>query len=135
MTSPCCCPSFLSWMMEPQPATGVDGPYQVEEHRIRSRSSSASPTARQSEAERLLSRTGPALAQGKRQQQHCTLFDPELDAKLKRRQLIAAQLPLAIKSAEPTAVYQPIICTHSNRLHGAELLCRWPHPEFGMISR
>ena len=33
-----------------------------------------------------------------------------------------------------TAVYQPIICTHSNRLHGAELLCRWPHPEFGMIS-
>jgi EAL domain-containing protein (putative c-di-GMP-specific phosphodiesterase class I) len=86
------------------------------------------------DAERLLSHAEAALAQGKRQQQHCTLFDPALDAKLKRRQLIAAQLPLAIKSAELTAVYQPIICTHSNRLHGAELLCRWPHPEFGMIS-
>ena len=51
------------------------------------------------DAERLLSHAEAALAQGKRQQQHCTLFDPALDAKLKRRQLIAAQLPLAIKSA------------------------------------
>lgn len=85
-------------------------------------------------ADRLLSHAEAALAQGKRQQQHCTLFDPELDARLKRRQLIAAQLPLAIKSAELTAVYQPIIRTHDNQLHGAELLCRWSHPEFGMIS-
>ncbi|PTT55141.1 putative bifunctional diguanylate cyclase/phosphodiesterase, partial [Aeromonas sp. HMWF014] len=31
-------------------------------------------------------------------------------------------------------VYQPIISTRTNQLHGAELLCRWPHPELGMIS-
>ena len=40
----------------------------------------------------------------------------------------------AIKSAQLVAVYQPIICTRTHRLHGAELLCRWPHPELGMIS-
>ncbi|MBS4640094.1 sensor domain-containing protein [Aeromonas media] len=109
-------------------------PYQVEEHRIQIPVFLGIAHGKAKEAERLLSHAEAALAQGKRQQQHCTLFDPDLDAKLKRRQLIAAQLPLAIKSAELTAVYQPIICTHSNRLHGAELLCRWPHPEFDMIS-
>lgn len=109
-------------------------PYQVEEHRIQIPVFLGIAHGKAKDAERLLSHAEAALAQGKRQQQHCTLFDPALDAKLKRRQLIAAQLPLAIKSAELTAVYQPIICTHSNRLHGAELLCRWPHPEFGMIS-
>ncbi|BBS85884.1 EAL domain-containing protein [Aeromonas media] len=109
-------------------------PYQVEEHRIQIPVFLGIAHGKAKEAERLLSHAEAALAQGKRQQQHCTLFDPDLNAKLKRRQLIAAQLPLAIKSAELTAVYQPIICTHSNRLHGAELLCRWPHPEFGMIS-
>ena len=109
-------------------------PYQVEEHRIQIPVFLGIAHGKAKDAERLLSHAEAALAQGKRQQQHCTLFDPALDAKLKRRQLIAAQMPLAIKSAELTAVYQPIICTHSNRLHGAELLCRWPHPEFGMIS-
>ncbi|BCR30349.1 sensor domain-containing protein [Aeromonas caviae] len=109
-------------------------PYQVEEHRIQIPVFLGIAHGKAKDAERLLSHAEAALAQGKRQQQHCTLFDPALDAKLKRRQLIATQLPLAIKSAELTAVYQPIICTHSNRLHGAELLCRWPHPEFGMIS-
>lgn len=109
-------------------------PYQVEEHRIQIPVFLGIAHGKAKDAERLLSHVEAALAQGKRQQQHCTLFDPELDAKLKRRQLIAVQLPLAIKSAELTAVYQPIICTHSNRLHGAELLCRWHHPEFGMIS-
>ncbi len=109
-------------------------PYQVEEHRIQIPVFLGIAHGKAKDAERLLSHAEAALAQGKRQQQHCTLFDPALDAKLKRRQLIAAQLPLAIKSAELTAVYQPIICTHSNRLDGAELLCRWPHPEFGMIS-
>ncbi|WP_421272799.1 putative bifunctional diguanylate cyclase/phosphodiesterase [Aeromonas taiwanensis] len=109
-------------------------PYQVEEHRIQIPVFLGIAHGKAKDAERLLSHAEAALAQGKRQQHHCTLFDPELDAKLKRRQLIAAQLPLAIKAAELTAVYQPIICTHSNRLHGAELLCRWPHPEFGMIS-
>ncbi|MGL6430971.1 sensor domain-containing protein [Aeromonas caviae] len=108
-------------------------PYQVEEHRIQIPVFLGIAHGKAKDAERLLSHAEAAWP-GKRQQQHCTLFDPALDAKLKRRQLIAAQLPLAIKSAELTAVYQPIICTHSNRLHGAELLCRWPHPEFGMIS-
>ncbi|MGY3904507.1 putative bifunctional diguanylate cyclase/phosphodiesterase [Aeromonas lusitana] len=109
-------------------------PYQVEEHRIQIPVFLGIAHGKANDAERLLSHAEAALAQGKRQQQHCTLFDPELDAKLKRRQLIAAQLPLAIKSAELTAVYQPIISTHGNQLHGAELLCRWPHPVFGMIS-
>lgn len=109
-------------------------PYQVEEHRIQIPVFLGIAHGQAKEAERLLSHAEAALAQGKRQQQHCTLFDPELDAKLRRRQLIAAQLPLAIKSAELTAVYQPIIRTQDNRLHGAELLCRWPHPELGMIS-
>ncbi|MGY3886789.1 putative bifunctional diguanylate cyclase/phosphodiesterase [Aeromonas aquatica] len=109
-------------------------PYQVEEHRIQIPVFLGIAHGKAKDAERLLSHAEAALAQGKRQQQHCTLFDPELDARLKRRQLIAAQLPLAIKAAELTAVYQPIICTHDNQLHGAELLCRWPHPAFGMIS-
>ncbi|MFQ2913420.1 EAL domain-containing protein [Aeromonas caviae] len=109
-------------------------PYQVEEHRIQIPVFLGIAHGKAKDAERLLSHAEAALAQGKRQQQHCTLFDPALDAKLKRRQLIAAQLPLAIKSAELTAVYQPIISTRTSQLHGAELLCRWPHPELGMIS-
>ncbi|MGL5608905.1 MAG: PAS domain-containing protein, partial [Aeromonas veronii] len=108
--------------------------YQVEDHRIQIPVFLGLAQGRASDAERLLSHAEAALAQGKRQQQYCTLFDPELHARLKRRQLIAAQLPLAIKSAQLVAVYQPIICTRTHRLHGAELLCRWPHPELGMIS-
>ena len=80
-------------------------PYQVEEHRIQIPVFLGIAHGKAKDAERLLSHAEAALAQGKRQQQHCTLFDPALDAKLKRRQLIAAQLPLAIKSAELTAVY------------------------------
>ncbi|MGL5993191.1 MAG: diguanylate cyclase domain-containing protein, partial [Aeromonas sobria] len=108
--------------------------YQVEEHRIQIPVFLGLAQGKASDAERLLSHAEAALAQGKRQQQYCTQFDPALHARLKRRQLITAQLPLAIKSAQLVAVYQPIICTRTHRLHGAELLCRWPHPELGMIS-
>ncbi|MCQ4055969.1 EAL domain-containing protein [Aeromonas sp. SG16] len=108
--------------------------YQVEEHRIQIPVFLGLAQGKANDAERLLSHAEAALAQGKRQQHYTTLFDPELHAKLKRRQLIAAQLPLAIKSAQLVAVYQPIVCSRTLRLHGAELLCRWPHPELGMIS-
>ena len=123
---------LANWSSRLQGALMV--PYQVEEHRIQIPVFLGIAHGKANDAERLLSHAEAALAQGKRQQQHCTLFDPELDAKLKRRQLIAAQLPLAIKSGQLTAVYQPIISTRTSQLHGAELLCRWPHPELGMIS-
>ncbi|HAT2714182.1 TPA: putative bifunctional diguanylate cyclase/phosphodiesterase [Aeromonas hydrophila] len=123
---------LTSWSRRLQGALMV--PYQVEEHRIQIPVFLGIAHGKANDAERLLSHAEAALAQGKRQQQHCILFDPELDAKLKRRQLIAAQLPLAIKSGQLTAVYQPIISTRTSQLHGAELLCRWPHPELGMIS-
>lgn len=108
--------------------------YQVEEHRIQIPVFLGLAQGRANDAERLLSHAEAALAQGKRQQQYCTLFDPYLQARLKRRQLIAAQLPLAIKSSQLIAVYQPIISSTTHQLCGAELLCRWPHPELGMIS-
>ncbi|MBL0459443.1 EAL domain-containing protein [Aeromonas enteropelogenes] len=108
--------------------------YLIEDHRIQIPVFLGLAQGRASDAERLLSHAEAALAQGKQLQQNYTLFDPALHARLKRRQLIASQLPLAIKAAQLVAVYQPIICTRSHQLHGTELLCRWPHPELGMIS-
>jgi diguanylate cyclase (GGDEF)-like protein/PAS domain S-box-containing protein len=109
-------------------------PYQVEEHRIQITCFLGIAQGRANDAERLLGHAEAALAEGKRLQQHCTLFDPELYQQLQRRKQLSADLPQAIRSAELTAVYQPIICARQDKLHGAELLCRWPHPTLGMVA-
>ncbi|MGE6107399.1 sensor domain-containing protein [Aeromonas sobria] len=109
-------------------------PYQVEEHRIQVTAFLGIAQGRANDAERLLGHAEAALAEGKRLQQHCTLFDPLLYQQLQRRKRLSADLPQAIRSAELVAVYQPIICARQDKLHGAELLCRWPHPQLGMIA-
>ncbi|MGY3865538.1 sensor domain-containing protein [Aeromonas bivalvium] len=109
-------------------------PYQVEEHRIQVTAFLGIAQGRANDAERLLGHAEAALAEGKRLQQHSTLFDPLLYQQLQRRKRLSADLPQAIRSAELVAVYQPIICARQDKLHGAELLCRWPHPQLGMIA-
>ncbi|HII0727101.1 TPA: EAL domain-containing protein, partial [Escherichia coli] len=47
---------------------------------------------------------------------------------------IASNIHLAIKSGEMTMVYQPIIDVTSQRIIGAEALCRWHSQQHGNIS-
>ena len=120
MTSPCCCRAPLSldaWSRNLQQELMT--PYRVEEHGSRDPGVPRHRPWQDQDAERLLKATPEAApGPGASASSSTVPCSTRTDAKLKRRQLIAAQLPLAIKSAELTAVYQPIICTHSNRLHG-----------------
>jgi len=47
---------------------------------------------------------------------------------------IMADMPAAIENGEIYFLYQPQYSYHEKRFVGAELLARWQHPEYGIIS-
>ena len=52
---------------------------------------------------------------------------------LTRRRSLYQYLVNAVHEDRITPYYQPIICAHSNRVIGAEILARWNHPEIGFV--
>lgn len=52
---------------------------------------------------------------------------------LTRRRSLYQHLVNAVHQDRITPYYQPIICAHSNRVIGAEILARWEHPEIGFV--
>lgn len=62
------------------------------------------------------------------------LFERELDAKVKARNLLETEVRDAINNNEFELHYQPIFCVQTMTAVGAEALLRWKHPRLGLAS-
>jgi diguanylate cyclase (GGDEF)-like protein/PAS domain S-box-containing protein len=63
-----------------------------------------------------------------------SFFNPWIqEASAKRREMIH-DLRIAIKEEQFKVVYQPIVDLTTNKIHKAEALLRWHHPEHGIVS-
>ncbi len=62
------------------------------------------------------------------------MFERELDAKVKARNLLEAEIREAIVNNEFEIHYQPITCLTTMAPVGAEALLRWRHPRLGLAS-
>lgn len=62
------------------------------------------------------------------------LFERELDAKLKARNLLEVEVREAILNNDFELHYQPILCLKTMMPVGAEALLRWRHPRLGLAS-
>jgi diguanylate cyclase (GGDEF)-like protein len=61
-------------------------------------------------------------------------FAPEMDARVKARRALEADLRQAVSNGELKLLYQPIVRLEDNRICGCEALLRWHHPTTGIIS-
>jgi diguanylate cyclase (GGDEF)-like protein/PAS domain S-box-containing protein len=60
--------------------------------------------------------------------------DPDRGATQVTLYTLAATLPGALERGEFTLRYQPLVRLRENSLRGVEVLLRWRHPRFGMLS-
>ena len=60
-------------------------------------------------------------------------FEPQMDARIKARRKLEADLRAAIVGGGLDLHYQPLLNLRSNEIVGLEALLRWPHPDCGMI--
>ncbi len=76
-----------------------------------------------------------AMYQAKAQGGHAyRYFDREMDADIRRRVQLEADLRRAIDSGELWLAFQPQLNLATNRVVGAEALIRWNHPTRGLVS-
>lgn len=61
-------------------------------------------------------------------------FTAALQEKRVQRKQLADQLLHAIEHAEFVPVYQPQFFSHTLGLRGLEVLCRWQHPQLGLLG-
>ncbi|MCR4264929.1 bifunctional diguanylate cyclase/phosphodiesterase [Nitratireductor sp. ZSWI3] len=62
------------------------------------------------------------------------LFETEMDVAFRNRQIMKADLRSAIEARNLRVVYQPIVDARTMRIASCEALCRWDHPELGLVS-
>jgi diguanylate cyclase (GGDEF)-like protein/PAS domain S-box-containing protein len=60
-------------------------------------------------------------------------FEPDMDARMKRRRALEADLRNALVNGEFELSYQPIVNVQNNQVSCCEALLRWNHPERGTI--
>ena len=86
-------------------------------------------------ADDLLSRADEAMYSVKEQgRSGYSLYSAELSQITARRLRLASDLRSAIGTDQISLCYQPVVEAESERILGAEALCRWHHPELGDIS-
>jgi diguanylate cyclase (GGDEF)-like protein/PAS domain S-box-containing protein len=60
-------------------------------------------------------------------------FEPDMDARMKRRRALEVDLRNALVNGEFELCYQPIVNVQNNQVSCCEALLRWHHPERGTI--
>ena len=86
------------------------------------------------DVEALMRRSDVALYRAKeRGRGRCELFDAAMDAEIRERAAIEADLRHAIAAGEVVPYFQPLIDLRSGRIVGFEALARWPHATHGFI--
>ena len=61
-------------------------------------------------------------------------FDGELKAENERRRTLEAELRRAIPAGEIEPWFQPVVDASDGRTVGVEVLCRWRHPQDGLLT-
>ena len=61
------------------------------------------------------------------------IFDPAMDAAMRQRHDLAAQLQRAVELDQLRLAYQPIMALDTGAVAGLEALVRWEHPERGLV--
>lgn len=111
-------------------------PYQLSTHVFRSSSSIGTTlfSEEQQEAEELLKQADIAMYQAKKAGRNAMrFFDPEMQHIINARATLEAALYKAMELNQFQLYYQ-IQVDRSQRHIGAEVLIRWMHAEFGMVS-
>ncbi|BBB61478.1 hypothetical protein UNDKW_3205 [Undibacterium sp. KW1] len=86
------------------------------------------------DAETLIKNADTAMYQAKeRGRNNFQFFKPEMNVRAVERQVIEANLRLALIRNEFSLHYQPKINLESGVITGAEALLRWSHPQWGMV--
>ncbi len=62
------------------------------------------------------------------------LFDPQMHLQVLREMRLEEALRQAIEHQELILHYQPIVSLASGQIKGFEVLARWPHSQYGLIS-
>ncbi len=63
-----------------------------------------------------------------------TCFDPDMEAKLKRRYNLESDLRVGLASGQFSLHYQPLVSLETLKIVSGEALLRWHHPLYGAIS-
>ncbi len=88
-----------------------------------------------SEAEALIQRADMAMYRAKASRTHgFAFFDPSLDAVLRERAALEAELRRAIGTNAILPYYQPLVDLAHGGTFGFEVLARWDHPTRGMLE-
>jgi diguanylate cyclase (GGDEF)-like protein len=61
------------------------------------------------------------------------VYEPEMHARVKRRQELIASVERAVERSEITVHYQPIVSLADGATVALEALARWQHPERGLV--
>ena len=112
-------------------------PYSVNGHAIMASSSIgiAIATAGRPSADELFKQADVALYQAKaRGRSTYCIFAPEMEADLRMRLELEADLRRALGSDQFELAYQPIYAFATGQLTGFEALLRWRHPKRGLVS-
>ena len=62
------------------------------------------------------------------------LFDTVLEQVYRNTQQMRAELQLAVRRGQMMVEYQPMYVPDGSRIHTCEALCRWHHPELGVLG-
>jgi diguanylate cyclase (GGDEF)-like protein/PAS domain S-box-containing protein len=65
---------------------------------------------------------------------HYALFDPQMHLAMLRQLHLEEALRQAIEHQDLVLYYQPIVDLSNGHIKGFEVLARWPHREYGLIS-
>jgi diguanylate cyclase (GGDEF)-like protein len=87
------------------------------------------------DADTLLTNADMALYRGKSEGRNVyRFFEPGMDALMRERQALEAELEAALSRREFELDFQPILDIGSGRIVGAEALMRWRSPSRGLVS-
>ncbi len=85
-------------------------------------------------AQTLIQRAEIAMYRAKEEHSPYLNYDPEFDPHNVRRLSLMADMRKAIKNNQLTMYYQPKVDIQSGEVRSVEVLTRWCHPEYGLIS-
>src|SRR3954447_18977851 len=86
------------------------------------------------DVEALQQRADIAMYSAKQSGRGYAIFEPELDRHSPRRLALAGGMRSAINDGEITLYYQPKAELRTSRIGRGEALCRWNHPEVGIVG-
>jgi diguanylate cyclase (GGDEF)-like protein len=81
----------------------------------------------------LLKRSDMAMYAAKRGRTRIEFYDADRDEYSPRRLALASQVRAAIENGQMELHYQPQIDLSSGRIVAVEALCRWRHPDYGLV--